>query len=160
VFALLVYLNSLRIEWLALSLGIPLRILSGRSLRTAAFRQVGGFEATCLSLAIGSGCPRCLGGGFLCMCRDRRCSTGSIATPFRPIWLRQARDKRGQLRIYSHYRDQGYMTAAIYRSKIRQLIYLLTRRTLVRAGNRDLDGIRHHANRLATISAKYVLRQL
>jgi hypothetical protein len=73
--------------------------------------------------------------------------------------FRQARDLREQLRIYSDYRDQGYMTAAVYRSKVRRLVYLLTRRTLVRGLRRDSIGVRHHVKLLVDLFAHHFLRQ-
>jgi glycosyltransferase involved in cell wall biosynthesis len=134
--------------------------LSGSAIRTAAFRQIGGFKTDMPQLGDWEWLLRCLARGFSVLYLPRstmlyRQHEHSISSNS----FRQACDIREQLRIYSDYRDQGYMTAAVYRSKVRQLIYLLTRRTLVRGLRRDSIGVRHHVKLLVDLFAHHFLRQ-
>jgi glycosyltransferase involved in cell wall biosynthesis len=131
--------------------------LSGCAIRTAAFRQVGGFKTDMPQLGDWEWLLRCLAKGFSVSYLPRstlfyRRHAGSVSSES----FRIARDIRERLKVFSEYHDLGYLSDVEYRQEMRHLTYQLTRRTLVRGLRGDIVGAAHHARLLGALSAKLV----
>jgi glycosyltransferase involved in cell wall biosynthesis len=135
--------------------------LSGCAIRVNAFRRIGDFEPSMPQLGDWEWLIRCLAKGFSVVYLPRstmlyRQHSSSVSS----ISFRQARDIREKLRIFTTYRDQGYLSSAEYHQKICSIIYQLSRRALVRAVRCDFMALRCHAVLLGRTSRKYLMGKL
>jgi glycosyltransferase involved in cell wall biosynthesis len=135
--------------------------VSGCAIRVRAFRQIGGFTCDMPYAGDWEWLLRCLAAGFSVLFLPRstllyRQHVGSVANKS----FRRGQDLRERLRILAAYRDRSYLTPIEYRRKVRALLYLLSRRTFVRALRCDVRGLGHHANLLTGTLARYLLGRI
>jgi hypothetical protein len=135
--------------------------ISGCAIRTMAFRQIGDFKPDMPQTGDWEWLLRCLANGSSVLYLPRSTMRyRQYETSVSSISLRQARDIRESLRVFATYHDLGYLSSVDYRRKVRDLLWHLSRRALVRAARGDFIAMRHHGNLLAEASAKYVLGRL
>jgi glycosyltransferase involved in cell wall biosynthesis len=132
--------------------------ISGCAIRVQAFRQIGAFNPEMPQTGDWEWLLRCLAKGFSVLYLPRstmlyRQHAYSVSSNS----FRRAQDLRETLRIFSTYRNQGYLTPIEYRRKVRALLYQLSRRTLVRAMRCDVRGVGHHTSLLTGTFARYLL---
>lgn len=123
--------------------------ISGCAIRNRAFDEIGPFEPDMPQMGDWEWLLRCLSKGHGVWYLPRttmlyRQHSRSVSSRS----FREGRDLSERFRILRSMRDVGFLTPAQHAERVRSLILVLVRRTLVRIWRRDFDGLKAHAGLL------------